>query len=234
MKVQLLELEGWVLILRVLLAVALGGALGIEREIDAQPAGFRTHIVLCLGAALFGLISVHAFAPFESVRADSNVQIDVTRVASQVVVGVGFLGGGAILKYGASIRGLTTAASMWVTSAVGLAVGLGYYWAAVAITAATLVTLVGFRRFRERIRHRYGRHTETVTFRLNPDADAGGLVSAIHDLAGVSVRNMQIDRSGDQIEMSVGLKSDVGVRLDRMVAELATRGDVAEMSIEER
>jgi putative Mg2+ transporter-C (MgtC) family protein len=234
MEVQLLELENWVLVLRVLLAVGLGGALGLEREIDAQPAGFRTHIVLCLGAALFGLISVHAFAPFESVRADSNVQIDVTRVASQVVVGVGFLGGGAILKYGASIRGLTTAASMWVTAAVGLAVGLGYYWAAVAITAATLVSLVGFRRFRDRVRRRYGRQTETVTFRLARDADAASLVSAMHDMAGVKVRNLQIDRSGDQIEMSVSLKSDVGVGLDRMVAALATREEVEEMSIEER
>jgi putative Mg2+ transporter-C (MgtC) family protein len=221
-------------VLRVLLAVALGGALGLEREIDAQPAGFRTHIVLCLGAALFGLISVHAFAPFESVRADSNVQIDVTRVASQVVVGVGFLGGGAILKYGASIRGLTTAASMWVTAAVGLAVGLGYYWAAVAITIATLVSLVGFRRLRDRIRRRYGRQTETVTFRLSADADAGDFVSAMHEISGVRVRNLQIDRSGDEIEISVGVKSDVGVRLDRMLAEMATRPDVQEMSIDER
>jgi putative Mg2+ transporter-C (MgtC) family protein len=234
MKVHLLELEGWVLVLRVLLAVALGGALGLEREIDAQPAGFRTHIVLCLGAALFGLISVHAFAPFESTRADSNVQIDVTRVASQVVVGVGFLGGGAILKYGASIRGLTTAASMWVTAAVGLAVGVGYYWAAVAVAAATLLSLVGFRRFRDRVRRRYGRQTETVTFRLAADADAGGLVSAIYDLGGVNVRNLQVDRSGDEIAITAGLKSDVGVPLERMVADLATRDDVAEMSIEER
>lgn len=222
------------LVLRVLLAVALGGALGIEREIDSQPAGFRTHIVLCLGAALFGLISVHAFAPFESVRADSNVQIDVTRVASQVVVGVGFLGGGAILKYGASIRGLTTAASMWVTAAVGLAVGLGYYWAAVAITFATLVSLVGFRGLREWVRRRFGRHTETVTFRLAAPADAADLVTAIHELPRVKVRNLQIDRSGDQIEITVGLKSEVGVRLDRMLAELATRTDVDEMSVEER
>jgi putative Mg2+ transporter-C (MgtC) family protein len=234
MKVHLLELEGWVLILRVLLAVALGGALGLEREIDAQPAGFRTHILLCLGAALFGLISVHAFAPFESVRADSNVQIDVTRVASQVVVGVGFLGGGAILKYGASIRGLTTAASMWVTAAVGLAVGLGYYWAAVAITVAALISLVAFRWLREWVRRNFARHSETVVFRLARDADPGDLVSALHEVGGVGVRHLQIDRSGDQVEISVGLKSELGVRLDRVIAELATRTDVAEMSIDER
>jgi putative Mg2+ transporter-C (MgtC) family protein len=122
---------------------------------------------------------------------------------------------------------------MWVTAAVGLAIGVGYYWAAVAITVATLVSLVGFRGLRERIR-RYGRHTETVTFRLRADADAGDLVSAINDLEGVNVRNLQIDRSGDEIEITVGLKSDVGVRLDRLVAQLATRDDVQEMSTEER
>jgi putative Mg2+ transporter-C (MgtC) family protein len=234
MKVHLLELQNWVLFLRVLLAVALGGALGIEREIDAQPAGFRTHVVLCLGATLFGLISIYAFAPFESVRADSNVQIDVTRVASQVVVGVGFLGGGAILKYGASIRGLTTAASMWVTAAVGLAIGVGYYWAAVAITIATLISLVVFRWLREWIRRNFARHTETVTFRLAKDADPGELVSALHDLAGVAVRTMQIDRSSDQIELTVTVKSESGVRLDQMIAQLATRTDVSDMSVDER
>src|SRR6266545_2820461 len=200
MKAELLQLDNSVMVLRVLLAVGLGAALGLEREIDNQPAGFRTHIVICLGAALFGLISVHAFAPFEATRNSTDVQIDVTRVASQVVVGVGFLGGGAILKYGASVRGLTTAASMWVAAAVGLAVGVGYYWAAVAVTAATLIALV----------------------------------AAIHELSRVGVRDLQIDRSGEQTEITVGLKSELGVRLDRMLAELAARDDVAQMSLDER
>lgn len=234
MDVELLDLSGGVMVLRVLLAVALGAALGLEREIDSQPAGFRTHILVCLGAALFGLISVHAFAPFESVRADSNVQIDVTRVASQVVVGVGFLGGGAILKYGASIRGLTTAASMWVAAAIGLAVGVGYYWAAVAVTVAALVSLVGFRRLRSGIRHRFGRSAEIVTFRLAAGTEPADLVTALHELSGVSVRNLQIDRSEDQVEVTVGLKSEMGVRLDRILGELGSREDVAEMSLDER
>jgi putative Mg2+ transporter-C (MgtC) family protein len=233
MDVELLDLSGGVMVLRVLLAVGLGAALGLERELDSQPAGFRTHILVCLGAALFGLISVHAFAPFESVRADSNVQIDVTRVASQVVVGVGFLGGGAILKYGASIRGLTTAASMWVAAAIGLAVGVGYYWAAVAVTVATLVSLVGFRRLRSWVRRRYGRSAEIATFRLKAGGDPAELVTALHELPGISVRNLQIDR-GDEVEVTVGLKSEMGVRLDRVLAELASREDVVEMSLDER
>ncbi|HMG27251.1 MAG TPA: MgtC/SapB family protein [Acidimicrobiia bacterium] len=234
MKAELLQLDNSIMVLRVLLAVGLGAALGLEREIDNQPAGFRTHILVCLGAALFGLISIHAFAPFEATRNSTDVQIDITRVASQVVVGVGFLGGGAILKYGASIRGLTTAASMWVAAAIGLAVGLGYYWAAVAVTLAALVSLTGFRPLRAWVRHRYGRRVETVSFRLERGVDAAGVVAALNDLAGVNVRNLQIDSSGEQTEITVGVKTQMGVPLERMLGELAERDDVAEMSYEER
>jgi putative Mg2+ transporter-C (MgtC) family protein len=234
MKAELLQLDNSVMVARVLLAVGLGAALGLEREIDNQPAGFRTHILVCLGAALFGLISVHAFAPFEATRNSTDVQIDVTRVASQVVVGVGFLGGGAILKYGASIRGLTTAASMWVAAAVGLAVGLGYYWAAVAVTIAALVSLTGFRPLRAWVRRRYGRRVETVTIRLARGVEPAGVVAALNDLPGVNVRNLQIDSSGEQTEVSVGLKTETHVPLERMLGELAERDDVAEMSYDER
>lgn len=88
------------IVIRFLLAVALTGAIGVEREISAQPAGLRTHITLGLGAALFGLLSVHGFDAYVAGRNTNNYQIDVSRVASQVVVGVGFLGAGAILKEG--------------------------------------------------------------------------------------------------------------------------------------
>jgi putative Mg2+ transporter-C (MgtC) family protein len=234
MKAQLLHLDNSVMVLRVLLAVGLGAALGLEREIDNQPAGLRTHILVCLGAALFGLISVHAFAPFEATRNSTNVQIDVTRVASQVVVGVGFLGGGAILKYGASIRGLTTAASMWVAAAIGLAVGVGYYWAAVAVTVAALVSLTGFRQLRAWVRRRFGRRTETVTFGLAAGVDPAGVVAALNDLPGVNVRNLQVDSSGEATEITVGLKTGVGVPLERMLGDLASRHDVAAMSYDQR
>jgi putative Mg2+ transporter-C (MgtC) family protein len=189
---------------------------------------------VCLGAALFGLISIHAFAPFQAPRNNTDVQIDITRVASQVVVGVGFLGGGAILKYGASIRGLTTAASMWVAAAVGLSVGLGYYWAAVAVTIAALVSLTAFRPLRAWVRRQYGRRVESVTLRLAPGVEAAGVVAALNDLPGVNVRNLQIDSSGEQTEVTVGLKTDARVPLERMLGDLAERDDVAEMSYDER
>src|SRR3954469_9779836 len=111
--------------LRLLLAMVLGGIVGLEREIEGHPAGLRTHISVALGAALFGIVSAYGFEAFQAVRADTNYQVDVTRVASQVVGGVGSLGGGAILKEGVSVGGLPPAASLWVTAAVGLAVSLG-------------------------------------------------------------------------------------------------------------
>ena len=231
---DVLALSEWEMALRVVLAVALGAVIGIDREIDAQAAGFRTHVLVCLGAAVFGLISVHAFDPFVTERARTNVNVDVARVASNVVVGIGFLGGGAILKYGATVRGLTTAASMWVTAAIGLAVGVGYYWAAVAATVAALAALVGFRYLRRWIRDRFSRQSEVVTFRLRRGADPSRLVAAVNDLGGVSVRSMRIDSSGENTDVTVGLKTEPTVRLDTRLAPLATHPDVEEFSLEER
>jgi putative Mg2+ transporter-C (MgtC) family protein len=147
---------------------------------------------------------------------------------------VGFLGGGAILKYGASIRGLTTAASMWVAAAIGLAVGVGYYWAAVAVTVAALVSLTAFRPLRAWVRRQYGRRIETVSFRLAPGVEPAGLIDALNDLAGVNVRNLQIDTSGEQTEITVGLKTETRVPLEQMLGRVAQRDDVEEMSYEER
>jgi putative Mg2+ transporter-C (MgtC) family protein len=230
---DVLALSEWEMALRVLLAVALGAAIGIDREIDAQAAGFRTHVLVCLGAAIFGLISVHAFDPFITERGRTNVNVDITRVASNVVVGIGFLGGGAILKYGATVRGLTTAASMWVTAAIGLAVGVGYYWAAVAATIAALAALVGFRYLRTWIR-RFSRESEMVTFRLRRGADPTRLISAVNELGDVSVRSMRIDNAEGATDVTVGLKTEPRVRLDARLAPLATHPDVEELSLEER
>ncbi|WP_433618692.1 MgtC/SapB family protein [Dactylosporangium sp. CA-139114] len=120
---------GWVVVGQVLLAAGLGAVIGLEREFGAQPAGLRTHILVSLGAALFTLAGV------------GLQRSDPTRVAAQVVTGIGFLGGGAIFKEGVTVRGLTTAASLWVTAAVGLAVGLRAWPAALVTTVLTVTVL---------------------------------------------------------------------------------------------
>src|SRR5215510_4051398 len=128
---------------KLLLATLLGGAVGIERELSNKPAGLRTNILICVGAALFTQLSIDiaqiGFTP------DGRPYGDTTRIAAQIVSGIGFLGAGAILHGGGSVVGLTTAATIWVVAAIGVAVGAGAYVDALGATALIMVVLVGLR-----------------------------------------------------------------------------------------
>ncbi|MGH2794095.1 MAG: MgtC/SapB family protein [Actinomycetota bacterium] len=138
-------MSDWTVLVRILVAAALGGIVGIERELRDQPAGFRTHMLVSLGACLFTLVGAFGFVTLTGGQNIAAVNADVTRVASQVVVGIGFLGGGAILRHGTTVRGLTTAASLWVTAAVGLAVGMGFYFGATATALVAVFALAGLK-----------------------------------------------------------------------------------------
>lgn len=142
------------LLVRILVAAALGGIVGIERELRDQPAGFRTHILLSVGSALFTIVGAFGFQAFTGGTDTHRVQADLTRVASQIVAGIGFLGGGAILKYGATVRGITTAASLWVTAAIGMAVGMGFYFGATATAAVAVFSLAGLKPIERRFLRR--------------------------------------------------------------------------------
>ncbi|MDP4098097.1 MgtC/SapB family protein [Paenibacillus sp. P96] len=126
------------IMIRLLLAVLLGGLIGFERERSNHAAGLRTHILVCLGSSLIMMLSIYGFAAF--VR-EPSVRIDPARLATAVITGVGFLGAGTILFTGKSITGLTTAASIWVVAAIGLGTGAGFYFASVASTVLVLLTL---------------------------------------------------------------------------------------------
>jgi len=121
--------------LRLLLACVFGGIVGFERERNDSPAGFRTHILVSLGSALIMVLSMYGFNDFNSVNKDP------ARLAAQVVSGIGFLGAGTILRDKTSIKGLTTAASLWVVAAIGLAAGAGFYFSAFFVTALVFLTL---------------------------------------------------------------------------------------------
>ncbi len=136
---EALSLDTWELTGRILLAALLGGVIGIEREFSDQPAGFRTHILVSLGAALFTLVGAYGVEPF--LGADEGVRFDPTRIAAQVVTGIGFLGAGAILQQGVNVRGLTTAAALWASAAAGLAAGIGDFSTGLALVAVTVLAL---------------------------------------------------------------------------------------------
>ncbi|HVL89139.1 MAG TPA: MgtC/SapB family protein, partial [Actinomycetota bacterium] len=130
------------IVVRLLIAAAFGALLGLERERKDQPAGLRTFILVAVGSCLFALVSAFGFDDFTGESSDQAVRADVTRISSQIVVGIGFLGGGTILRYGGMVRGLTTAAGLWVTAAVGLAVAMGFWVGASAAVLLTLISLV--------------------------------------------------------------------------------------------
>lgn len=128
--------------LRLGAAAAFGAVVGFEREVQGHDAGARTHLLLALGAAIFGVLSVGAFDGLITNRGASNVTVDPSRIASYVAAGVGFLGAGAILKREDRVIGLTTGASLWTVAAIGLAAGLGFWPAAVIGTVIALLALV--------------------------------------------------------------------------------------------
>lgn len=133
-----------VIILHLFLSVIAGGAIGLERAYHGHPAGFRTHTLGCAASALLMLL-VTFYEKLIPGMSMGSVHIDPTRMAQGIMTGIGFLGAGVIMKEGLTIRGLTTAASIWMTAAIGIVIGLGFYFAAVAAIVVTLVTLSLFR-----------------------------------------------------------------------------------------
>lgn len=148
--------------IRIILAAALGLAVGFEREIHGHPAGLRTHMLVAAGSGLFTVLSAYGF----SGEPDQAVVVDPTRVAAQIVSGIGFLGAGAILKDGVVIRGLTTAASLWATAAVGMAAGAGEYIIGIVATATILISLWPINAIAERL---HGTAIPAVQVRLSLD-----------------------------------------------------------------
>ena len=138
------------IVIRVLSALLLGFAIGLEREITNKYAGLRTNILVCLGACIFTIISIYGF-PEVSVTGDELGTRDTARVAAQVVTGIGFIGAGTVFRHGATVFGLTTAATLWVSAAIGMACGAGMYTLAILSTIFSIVVLVSVRMFEKNI-----------------------------------------------------------------------------------
>lgn len=131
-------------ILRLFMALALGTVVGLERELSHQTAGLRTHILVCLGATVYTIVSIsdlfHGMTAQNGVNPNSIIQ-DPSRIAAQIVSGIGFIGGGAVLRHGTSIRGLTTAASLWMMASIGMLVGIGHYYLSTVATFFAFLVL---------------------------------------------------------------------------------------------
>jgi putative Mg2+ transporter-C (MgtC) family protein len=179
------------LALRLIVAAALGGAIGAEREIHNHPAGIRTHMLVALGSGLFTVLSIFGFGLEGN---DTGAIVDPTRIAAQIVSGIGFLGAGAILKDGVVIRGLTTAASLWATAAVGMAAGAGEYVLALVSAVIILVSLWPINALAERL---HGSSQPEVQLRLSlTRVDALGEISAALAAGKIDIAAIQTQRTG--------------------------------------
>ncbi len=136
--------------LSLIAALAAGSLIGLERTYHGRPAGFRTHALVCVASALLMLVSVYQWRWFVGTPLEA-IRTDPTRMAQGIMTGIGFLGAGVIFKEGATVRGLTTAASIWITAALGILFGVGFYDTAILGTVLALGALAGFRRFERRL-----------------------------------------------------------------------------------
>ncbi len=193
------------LVVRLPIAALLGSLIGADRERLAWAAGLRTHMLVCVGACLIMIVSAFGFA---DVLGTKDVVLDPSRVAAQVVSGIGFLGAGSILLRGEVIRGLTTAASLWSVAAVGLAVGGGLYIEAVAATVIILVILAGVKPLEERFQQRHRSHE------LQLEAEPGELSIAALDTA-LGYRARRITKYVAKPSETEGLE-DISITLTRL------------------
>jgi putative Mg2+ transporter-C (MgtC) family protein len=202
------------LLLRLALTVALCGAIGLEREARGQVAGLRTHILVGLGAALFTLVSAYAFE-----AGDPGVTVDPTRIAAQIVTGIGFLGAGTIIRQGLTVRGLTTAASLWIVAAVGMAAGGGYYLGAVATTGAVLVSLIGFRQIRPLLLSRLRTNFVLLEIEMEEQGELGRILEVL-GRKGVKVEAMSSEREEGLLGYRLELEAPPTADLDGAIEEI--------------
>jgi putative Mg2+ transporter-C (MgtC) family protein len=183
------------LTLRIGLAAALGAAIGLERELREREAGLRTHLLVSLGAALFTLVSAYGWSDW-NFSTPAGVVFDPTRIAAQIVTGVGFLGAGAIIRQGLTVRGLTTAATLWAVAAIGMAVGAGYYSAAILTTAVVLISLGPLRNLAFRLFVRFRPEERPLHIELARGTSAQPVLAAVEEL-GADVESFQLEKSRD-------------------------------------
>lgn len=201
------------ILVRLVVAAVCGSVIGYQREITERPAGFRTHVLVCIGSALIMMVSIYPFG-------DAS-RVDPTRIAAQVVTGIGFLGAGTIIRQGSIVRGLTTAASLWTIAGVGLAVGAGFYSAALLTTALVFVVLSGFKIIETRLIGTKGAQVLLVRIEDKPGM-LGGIGSALGEMS-VNIKNIEMaQEEGGIAQIRLALEIPKSVSMTTIIERLVS------------
>jgi putative Mg2+ transporter-C (MgtC) family protein len=204
-------------LLRLLIAALLGGAIGFERELRERQAGLRTHLVVSVGSALFTLVSAYGFSEFLT-SGGALVRTDPTRIAAQIVSGIGFLGAGAIIRQGLSVRGLTTAATLWLVAGIGMACGAGFYSAAIIATAGAILTLGPLRGAAYRLVSRFRPQIDRLLVDIPAGGSPGAVIEAI-ERNGARVVGLEIEQEGDRRAIAADVELH-GLAAPKVVADV--------------
>lgn len=204
------------IIFKLALACILGAMIGLERESLNRPAGLRTYTLVCVGSALAMIVSIDIYMQYYQ-----TVNADPGRIAAQVISGIGFLGAGTIMREGASVRGLTTAAGLWVVACIGLAVGAGLYIPAVATTILILFVLIYFIRF-EQFFTGLREYKGLVMVVEDRPGQVGNIGSILGDM-GVLIKNIQLNHMEDEDNLEVELLVELpsGMKISEVIEELS-------------
>jgi putative Mg2+ transporter-C (MgtC) family protein len=222
--------EEYVIAIRLAASVVIGGLIGFERTFHGRPAGFRTHALVCLASALLMLVTVYQDVWMTHVSQEA-IRTDPTRMAQGIMTGIGFLGAGVIFKEGLTVRGLTTAASIWITAAIGILVGIGFYFAAALGAIIVLMILSLFRWIEDRLPSEHYAHL-VVGFPRGKAMDE----TALRDLIagrGFSVANLssRLTDRGETFEYRMMVKSLRRDAIDGLSRDLRGMPDVTEFRI---
>lgn len=218
-----MEIDTLTLIIRVLLAVVLGGLVGIERERADKPAGLRTHMVVCLASALIMLLSIHV----STLNPESI--FDPGRIAAGVVTGVGFLGAGTIIRQGSIVRGLTTAASLWFVAGLGLAIGAGFIWP--SVLAAGLVLVFFFVNL-DNLVHPGGARVWDITYRGGDEVGARVLHMLLDSGIGISLLTKERTVEGTSVMTVKFVKRPEREQQEALLKRLQSASPVHSVTIE--
>jgi putative Mg2+ transporter-C (MgtC) family protein len=222
----------FVIVLRVVLAVICGGLIGLEREEKGRPAGFRTHILVCLGAAIIMILSEYMFHTYY-IRYGSTS--DPLRLGAQVISGIGFLGAGTIMHYGTSIKGLTTAASLWTVAAIGLTLGSGFYLLGIFSSIVVFIILVVFNSVEKNwYKKRSPLNTFEINIRMENNAEALGKVNLILHQYNAMILEMkfqsdEINNSSNNsapIVLSIIFRLNPGSNVNVIIQEISNIGGI--------
>jgi putative Mg2+ transporter-C (MgtC) family protein len=222
--------ETLIVVTRITAALFVGALIGFERSFHGRPAGFRTHALVCVASALLMLVTVYQSEWMTNVPAET-VRTDPTRMAQGIMTGIGFLGAGVIFKEGLTVRGLTTSASIWITSAIGILVGIGFYLPAVMGTIATLLILSGFRRVEMMLPSEFYAH-HTVKFARNAVLPEEELRRLVGD-HGFTIANLshRLSDEGKVFEYRMVIRSRDRRRAESLSQHLRSMPDVQEFRI---